>query len=270
LELALPIVYCPGIYVLCIVLLQIANDSTIKPTIDSNGYFGLVFGMMRDICVSVSGGPHFRAQVSVSKSDIGRAVVDADLCYLRSLCLCSQTTEHRQSDKQLNEEYTKLVKQNVAQAGDLNGQHLVHLLALLGLLKPVGVLRHCRMAQTSSKNKKPNSNRRTTTASRVPMLQHFLHAGQSDSAETKLRSVLDAVRLHAIYKYPELSGDMWESVIEAIGCEHNRQRTVFDFVFPLPKFLSLEPDNTLLGFSPVSDRQDSGIVMEANGIVMEA
>ena len=77
LELALPIVYCPGIYVLCVVLLQIANDPTIQPTADGNGYFGLVFEMMQNICVTVTGGPHFRAQVSLNKSEIGRAVVDA-------------------------------------------------------------------------------------------------------------------------------------------------------------------------------------------------
>lgn len=267
-ELTLPILYCPGVFVYVSALHVIACDASCVPSEDGAGYFGLVLDLMRKISVCVSGGPHHRCQVSFTKDHIELARVDADLAYLVSLCQKSREDTDRAPAPQdeahcqkRNMEITKDIMANVSQAGDIGAQHLVHVLAMLHLLAPIGVLRCCRMAASSSKhNKSPSRGGSNTKQSRVPKLMAYLRSGKGDgddkTTSDRLQTVLRGAVLHVRATVRgEDSMHLTEAAGEGINCEHNRGRGVVDLHFPLAQYYTLDEADSLVVCTPTRHGQ---------------
>jgi len=187
LEVVYPLVQLNSIFVYVSVLRIIKSETSFQPT-ERGGFLHLVLELMRRVSGSVHGGPHNRCQpwVGTGGDTLPRARAAQDLQFLLQLCQDSKRSSAGQDPALVdvaveNEKYCLLLKKNIHLVGIFSAQHLVHILARLGLLWPPGLTLYSMSSIDTNNLKKKQSAANVSN----PKLLDYLCGGRSGEGGNK-------------------------------------------------------------------------------------
>ena len=248
LSMCLPVAHLCGFYSYLAVLDALSREDSIC----SDPELGVIERIMGDLVSLVgcySGGGFRRHQVSYNCATANRNQLLSDMLVLRGMCLNSTEVPPRgQSYEQYCQQkylkYLGTVKEKIKGAGELTGTHLICVLVLVGLLKPVGMI-HCSQFATATslfKEKEGGNVKNPCAQAYINNTSKSSKARTSADKNDRAQRLMESVLPHLRLKFPFME----RSFIEQINCETYRKDIVYDFYGPgtthlfVPPFRSLE------------------------------
>lgn len=234
--MVLPVGHLNGLFSYGSVLAKLADEERLEIN-PQHGLLGTIMIKTAELAGTYSGGMFGRSQVSWTDNLMESKRLKEDIATLKRIC--SNSTENPPVGvdrdgycKAKSREYHSLIKKTIHGVGDLGAQHMMTVLAQLGLLKPIGIIHYAKFAVHTSTLKEGKK----TKEAKNPGMLNYLNYGnakskgsvtsRSDRAVRVMESVVPHLQTEDGYEH------ITEAVVEQCNCERYREKAVVDFFFP--------------------------------------